>query len=62
MNIVESLIFLYIAPENDNFDEVLKQMRRRLGWVTELPRHGAGCKVEIEKLLESPDIEEDEEV
>ena len=29
-------------------------MRKKLGWVTELPRHGQGCKEAINKLMDKP--------
>ena len=37
-------------------------MRQELGWTTQLPRHGQGCKAAIEKLLDSSNNNDDTEV
>jgi hypothetical protein len=42
--------------------EVLLDMRRRLGWVNELPRHGPGYREKLDKLDDKPRIEDDVEV
>ncbi len=48
-------------PENDNFVEVVTEMRKSLAWVAELPRHGPGCRAEMEKLYENPGEKEEDE-
>ena len=36
-------------------------MRKKLHWVSELPRHGPGCRAAMEKLYEKPQKMEDED-
>ncbi|XP_023930267.1 dynein heavy chain 6, axonemal [Lingula anatina] len=42
-------------PEETNVEEWLMKLRRELGWKTELPRHGPGCRKAMDKLMENPD-------
>ncbi|ESO83514.1 hypothetical protein LOTGIDRAFT_54095, partial [Lottia gigantea] len=42
-------------PENDDALYHIIKMRRDLGWITELPRHGPGCKLIMEKIAAMPD-------
>ena len=36
-------------------------MRKSLSWVADLPRHGPGCRAEMEKLYENPGEKEEDE-
>ena len=51
----------FLEPENDNFVEVVTEMRKSLSWVADLPRHGPGCRAEMEKLYENPGEKEEDE-
>ena len=55
-------MFLFPEPENENFIEVITEMRKKIGWKTEIPRHGPGCKTKMDTLQDKPDTDEDEEV
>ena len=54
--------FIFLEPENDNFMEVLLEMRQQLGWINELPRHGPGFREKMAKLQDKPRIEDNVEV
>ncbi|KAJ8308269.1 hypothetical protein KUTeg_013143 [Tegillarca granosa] len=44
------ILFSVLAPENTDVMDNIKQLREKLGWKTEIPRHGPGCKDAMEKL------------
>ena len=52
---------MFSAPEDDRFAEVIIAMRKSLGWITEIPRHGPGCKEKMAKLKDKPVDQNDEE-
>ena len=49
----------FAAPPNDNFVETVIEMRKALGWVVEIPRHGPGCREALDNLKDKPVITED---
>ena len=51
-----------LEPENENFIEVICEMRKKLHWVAELPRHGPGCMAAMEKLYEKPEMDDEDEI
>ncbi|KAL8598272.1 hypothetical protein ACOMHN_035222 [Nucella lapillus] len=42
------------VPANDNVYDNLLEMREKLGWVTDIPRHGPDCKKDMGKLSDKP--------
>ena len=42
------------VPANDSVFDNLLEMRQRLGWVTDIPRHGPDCKKDMLKLSDKP--------
>lgn len=52
-------IFFQTVPDNDSAYDNLLDMRNRLGWDTNIPRHGPACKKEMYKLS---DFSKDEKV
>ena len=53
---IDRRLFLSITPvpANDSVYDNLMEMRQKLGWVTEIPRHGPDCKKDMEKLRDKP--------
>ena len=48
------LTFVLAVPANDSVFDNLIEMRQRLGWVTDIPRHGPDCKKDMGKLSDKP--------
>ncbi|XP_070181014.1 dynein axonemal heavy chain 6-like [Littorina saxatilis] len=42
------------VPDNDSVFDNMVEMRQRLGWVTDIPRHGPDCKKDMFKLGDKP--------
>ena len=47
-------MFVFSAPESDDFVESVLGLRRALGWVVEIPRHGPGCRQALEQMQDKP--------
>lgn len=47
-----------VVPEVTNAYDQLILMRKQLGWVTDIPRHGPGTREAMEKIKDFPEIEQ----
>ena len=53
---------IFSEPEDDKFYETILSLRKRLGWVVDLPRHGPGGREAMDKLQDKPDPDKNVEV
>ena len=48
---------MILVPENDDVLYNIEKLRSRLGWHTDLPRHGPDCRKAMENISDIPKLD-----